>query len=1048
MLICAGLIPLTLVSVVHEVKADDRISYNRDIRPILSETCLKCHGPDSNRRKAALRLDVMDSAYGKGKSGEVTIVPGQPEQSQLIKRITASDEDEVMPPPAEQKALKPAEVELFRRWIKEGAHYEGHWAYQKIQKPAVVKPRGDGFPIRNPIDAFILDRLDKEGLKPSPEEERARLIRRVTLDLTGLPPSIAEVNQFLGDTSTDAYEKVVHRLLASAHFGERLATPWLDLARHSDTGGYHNDSFRTTWMWRDWVVKSFNDNKPFDQFTIEQLAGDLLPNATLDNKIASGFMRNVMTSDEGGIIPEEYLNLYIVDRIGTLGTTWLGLTVNCAQCHDHKYDPVTQKDFYSLYAFFHNVPELGKDGVRDRNPEPRMMVVSSERQQQINKLAADVTAAESKLQQVAAGIDARQKKWEQQIASQTEPAEVPGPLVKFPLETNGNGQTGTGEKIDAQARDGARFGPQNGRNAFETDGKGWLDYGGHFDLEKDQPFTVCANISVGSAGGSPFGKMDSSKNTRGWDVEFHGTKLSVHLIHTWPDKAIHVETENDLPANQFAHVAFSYDGSSKAAGVKVFVNGKAVKTRTQRDGLDGSIRTEVPFSIGRRGGSASPFHGRLNDFRLYQRTLTGGELATLGGSGILKIARLSADQRTPQQNEELRKFYRESVATDYVFAQRKIDDLKRDKANLEKDVPTTMVMAELEKPRDTFIKIRGQYDKDGDKVTAATPHFLPPLPVQPANGSRYTRLDLARWLVSPEQPLVARVEANRCWAMMFGTGLVKTVNDFGSQGDWPSHPELLEWLAADFRSDWDIKRCIFQMATSSTYRQSSRVTKEMLERDAENRLWAHGPRHRLDAEFVRDNALAVAGLLNGDIGGEPVFPAQPPGIWEINELSNGNWKQEHDASQYRRGLYVYHRRSTPYPSLLTFDAPSREVCVAIRARSSTPLQSLVMMNDPVFVEAARSLAQRVLKEPSPDASTRLETMWRLALARPMAASERKILERTLSLELARFHQNKADAQALTKVGDLMLPGDLDVSDLAAWTTVGSVILNLNETISN
>ena len=509
-----------------------------------------------------------------------------------------------------------------------------------------------------------------------------------------------------------------------------------------------------------------------------------------------------------------------------------------------------------------------------------------------------------------------------------------------------------------------------------------------------------------------------------------------------------MQVEKDLPADKFTHIAFSYDGSSKGAGVEVYINGMRAKTKIQIDHLDATIKTNVPFSIGRRGGMAVPFHGSVADVRVYPRVLGADEIASLGGAPVLETVKIPVEKRSAKQKDDLREFFRTNVATDYIAVEKKLEESRKEKTAEEKNAPNTMVMVEMDKPRDTFIKIRGQYDKNGDKVTANTPHFLPPLPEHAINGKRYTRLDLARWLMSPDQPLVARVEVNRLWAMVFGTGIVKTVNDFGSQGEWPSHPELLDWLAADFMQDWDIKRAVRQMVVSSTYRQASTFSPELRERDSGNRLLARGPRSRLEAEFIRDNALAIGGLLNDAIGGKPVFPAQPPGIWEVNELGGGGWKQQHDSGQYRRGIYVYQRRSTPYPSLLAFDAPSREVCTAQRSHSDTPLQSLVLMNDPVYVEAARALAQRVLKEAGGETSARLELMWRLALSRKLEPEQREILEKAIDRELDHFHNDKTAAEKLSKVGDLPMPKDIDVEELAAWTSVANVILNLNETISD
>ena len=1040
LLFAAALLPFRLAAAP--------VDFAREVRPILSENCFACHGPDAAKRKAELRLDTKDGAFGKGESGEVVIVPGKPERSEIIRRILSTDPDEVMPPGKEHKKLKPAQVALLKQWIAEGATYTGHWAFQKVIAPAVPKIPNPKSEIRNPLDAFLLARLEREGLAFSPEEEKARLIRRVSLDLTGLPPSVAEVDAFLADDSTGAYEAIVDRLLASQHFGERMAVPWLDLARFADTGGYHNDSLRDMWLWRDWVVQAFNDNKPFSDFTTEQLAGDLVPNATVAQKIASGFHRNVMTSDEGGLIDAEYLNLYVVDRVATTGITWLGLTVGCAQCHDHKYDPVTMRDFYGLYAFFHNVPENGKDGIRTGNPKPVMLVPTPEQDRQLAQLTDEIAAAEARVQVLAKSLDAQQAAWEKDVAAGGQFREPPGPWVRFPFDADGNGATDGGAQVAGKLTGEATFVEGSVGNSYRVEAKGWVDYGEKFGFEKDQPFTVSAWLRLKPQGGAPFGKMENGPVFRGWDVEFHGLKPSFHLIHQWPENAIHVQAAEDLPADKFTHFAVSYDGSGKAAGVKVFVNGVLIQVKVLKDKLTGTIKTQAPFAVGRRGGGDSPFTGRVDDLRIHERALDAAEIAALGRAPTLALATIPAAQRTPAQKQQLQLYFRETQAPEYIAAQKKVADAINAKTALEKQVPNTMVMIEMEKPRDTFMKVRGQYDKNGDQVIAATPAFLPQLPPVPLDGKRHTRLDLAKWLTSPEHPLTARVAINRWWAMLFGTGIVKTVNDFGSQGDWPSHPELLDWLAADFMRDWNIKRAIKQMVMSTAYRQSSRTSPALLEKDSENRLLARGPRHRLDAEFVRDNALAISGLLNPQMGGKAIMPYQPPGIWDVNEMGGYPFKQTHDAGQYRRGLYVYWRRSTPYPSFLTFDAPNREYCAAVRARTSTPLQSLVLMNDPVYVEAARAFAQRALKEGGTDATARLSFLWRTALGRVPVEKERALLQSTLDRELARYNQDAKAADAFTKVGDHPRPEGVSVPELAAYTAVASVLLNLNETISN
>jgi len=1033
---CGLLLPLLPIAAAA---APAKVDFNREVRPILSEHCFTCHGPDANKRKAELRLDRKESALGKAESGEVAVVPGDLARSELIRRITTTDKDDVMPPPKEHKALKPAQVETLKRWVQEGAGWTGHWAFEPVKPPPVPAVAG----VANPIDAFVRARLAQEKLAPAPEEEKARLIRRVSLDLTGLPPSIAEVDDFVKDGAPTAFEKVVDRLLQSPHFGERLAVPWLDLARYGDTSGYHNDSLRDMWLWREWVINAFNANMPFSQFTIEQLAGDLLPNATIQQKVASGFHRNVMTSDEGGIIESEYLNLYVVDRVATTGMTWMGLTVACAQCHDHKYDPITQRDFYQVYAFFHNVPETGKDGVRDRNPKPFLKVPLPEQEKELKRLDGELVAAEKAAAEFHRTLPEKQAAWEKEnVAAKV--AELKGPGVRFPLDADGHGASDTAQAVPATAQGEGAFVDGTVGKGWETKGAGWLEYGDKFGFEKDQPFSVAAWVRPDGAGGTPFAKRDGKDAAGGWDVEIKGLRPHLRLVQKWPGEIIHVEAERDLAAKQLSHLAFTYDGSGKAAGVKLYLNGESVKLAVRVDKVSGSIKSDAPFRIGRRGGDASPFHGVVDDLRIYGRALAPEEVAGLTVGTLIAIA---PAQRKPEHKDTLQKLFLQKLGTNAAMFAKRVDELKKSKANVEKAMPNTMVMSEMDKPRDTFIKVRGAYDQDGEKVAAAVPAFLPQVPPR-ADSKPLNRLDFANWLVSPQQPLTARVTVNRWWAMLFGTGIVKTANDFGSQGEWPSHPELLDWLAADFMRDWDIKRAIRQIVLSATYRQSAKTPPALLARDSENRLLARGPRQRLDAEIIRDNALAVAGILNPALGGKSIKPAQPAGTWEINEMSGYNYDKSKGADLYRRGLYVYWRRSTVYPSFITLDAPSREFCVAQRAKTSTPLQSLVLMNDPVFVEAARAFAERILREGGPDDASRLAFAWRLALARPPSENERAVLDRTLQRQLSTYRQDKEAAKKLASFGDLPKAPGLDDSELAAWTAVGNVLLNLNETISN
>jgi hypothetical protein len=1026
---------------VHAAEVD----FNRDIRPILSENCFACHGPDKDKRKSGLRLDTKDGAYGAGKSGKVAVVPGDVAKSEMIVRVTATDDEDIMPPPEQHKKVTPEQLALLKQWIAGGAFYDKHWALKKVQAPGVPAVKDLAW-CRNDIDRFIRARLEKEGLKPSPEESKERLLRRVTLDLTGLPPTLAEVDAFTNDAATDAFEKVVDRLLASPHFGERMAVPWLDLARFADTSGYHNDSLREMWLWRDWVVNAFNQNKPFSDFTVEQLAGDLLPNATVEQKVATGFNRNVMTSDEGGIIAAEYLNLYVIDRVNTTGIAFLGMTVGCAQCHDHKYDPLTQHDYYRLYAFFHNVPETGIDGTRVHNPKPFMLVPTAEQKSKLEKFDADLTVAGKEVAERNKSFDAEFKRWLADEPKAAQPQAPAGQVGYFPLSSSLDGLDADGKPLAAKLTGFAvsiiPAGRAGGSLRFET--KGHFEAGNNFKFERDQSFSAAAWVMLKSGGtGHLLGKLDGAPGYRGWRVEMQDARVAIQLIGEWDKNAIEVRTAEQYPQNAWMHLAFAYNGSGKASGVTLFVNGKPVKLDVKKDTLKGTLVSAAPFSIG--GPQNSALLAQVDDVRIFNRKLEEADARALILLGARQLLEIPAEKRSAMQTKDLQTIFRAHVDTALADADRKVAELKKARDEFEKTIPNAMVMEEMPKPRDTFVKVRGAYDKDGEKVVAGVPGFLPPLPPS-SSGKPPTRLDLAEWLISPEHPLTSRVAINRWWATIFGTGLVKTVNDFGMQGESPSHFDLLEWLAADYMRDWNTKRVIRQMVLSATYRQSSRVTKELLERDSANRLLARGPRNRLDAEFVRDNALAISGLLNPEMGGKGILPPQPPGIWDATD--GGAYNRTQGAAQYRRGLYVYWRRSTPYPSFLTFDAPQREVCAALRARTSTPLQALILMNDPVYVEAARAFAARTFKEGGADNAGRLRYMWRAALGRAPSEQELAVLEKVLQEQLAGFKQDPKAAEKLLKVGDLPNPAGVNTSEFAAWTALGNVILNLNETITN
>ena len=1041
-----------------------QIDFNRDIRPIFSEHCFACHGPDEPKRKAGLRLDVEADAFKELKSGKHALVAGDPAKSTLIERITSKDPDEVMPPGKHNKPLKTDQIELLKRWIQEGAPWKKHWSFIPPERPELPTVKDRIWP-RNSIDYFTLARLEKESLKPNPQADKPTLIRRATFDLTGLPPTIDEVDAFIADSSPRAYEKLVDRLLASPHYGERMAQNWLDLARYADTSGYHFDGVRFMWLWRDWVIKAFNDNKPYDEFTVEQLAGDLLPNPTQSQRIATGFVRNNMTNDEGGADPDEYLNKYVVDRVNTVGATWLGLTVGCIECHDHKYDPLKTKEFYQIYAFFHNVPEKGLDRIRTDNPPPRLPVPTSEQALQFVEADFRLKDAEKTLTDKSNELGETQEKWERETADSPSPKpNAEGLVAVLPFDESFAIQSSPAAAAEGKWVDGEKpeFADGHIGKALKLDGKAHADLGPIAGFDRTNAFSYGAWVRLESDG-AILSKMEKGPGYRGFDLYYADERFQAHLAHAWPDNSLKVRTKDKFPKNQWVHVLATYDGSSKGAGLKLYVNGRVREVEVEKNNLTDTIANQESLRIGTRDGE-SLLKGRVDEVRFYQRTLSSEDARLLTLDGYLPILTKSRGQRNDEERAELQRFYKENYAVDFLRAEVALAEARKQKEEFYGKIPTTLIMEEMNPPRDTFVFVRGDFRTKGEKVSPGTPEVLPPLPEGPAN-----RLTLARWLVSPEHPLTARVTVNRYWSLFFDYGLVKTVNDFGSQGEWPSHPELLEWLAAQFRDGgepaengrrgtrkkrratapasaaaWDVKALVRLIVTSATYQQSATITPEKLERDPHDRLFTRGPRIRLDAEFIRDNALAVSGLLNDQIGGPSVKPYQPPGIWDGTD---SKFVQDHGDALYRRGMYVFWRRSAHYPSFATFDAPSREVCTFHRERTQTPLQGLVLMNDPAYVEAARGLAQRVLKEEPNDTDKRLVRAFRHTLGRVPKSDEVAVLQKTYEQQLANFRQDIDSARALLKVGESPAPEKADPAELAAMTAVANVLLNLNETIT-
>jgi len=1026
------------------------VDFNRDIRPILSDSCFHCHGPDPSQRKADLRLDTEAGALAN-LSGIATLVPGKPDDSELFRRIASTDNGERMPPAKSgREPLTPRQIALVRKWIEQGAQWQKHWSLIPPVRPEVPPFQGDGWE-QNPIDAFIRARLRRENLQPSPRAEKAVLIRRVTLDLTGLPPTPAEVDAFLADNSPRAFETVVDRLLASPRYGERMASRWLDAARYADTNGYQSDGIRYMWRWRDWVIEAYNRNLPFDQFTIEQLAGDLLPNPTLDQRIATGFNRNHRGNAEGGIIPEEYAVEYVVDRVDTTATVWLGLTMGCARCHDHKYDPISQQDYYQVFALFNNVPERGR-AIKYGNSPPVIKAPTREEQQLLQALAIQLAGAEAHFATLQTDLAQAQAAWEkaQAAGGDTLDAIHGAPArhlaLHYPLDHDARNHTDTAPATSTAGNAPAlpEFVPGRLARAAQFDGTRFIDAGdvAHFDYF--DKFTFSAWIyPVGDQGGTILSRMTDTPSGDGYNFALVDGRLQVNLVKRWLDDALRVETDRQLPADRWSHVLFTYDGSRFAEGVQIYVDGQPEKLRVLLDELNQPFENKQPFRIGTSGPNGG-FHGRIDDLRCYTAVLPAEDITRLATpETIAELVAIPAEKRTAAQARKLAAWFLETRAPQRIrSAWKQVLALRDEHAAYLDSVSTCMVMEELPQPRPTFILQRGEYDKPGARVT-------PGIPAQLAAGEApviHNRLDLARWLVSPNHPLTARVAVNRFWQMYFNTGLVKTVDDFGSQGEWPSHPELLDWLATEFiRSGWDVKHLQKLIVMSAAYQQSSRVTPALLQKDPDNRLLARGPRGRLSAEMIRDQALAVSGLLVEKQGGPSVLPYQPPGLWK--ELTGIDFTQDHGEKLYRRSLYTFWKRTVAPPTMMTFDASGREMCLVRETRTNTPLQALTLLNEITFVEAARVLAQRVLTSPAATPADRLTLAFRLTLGRAPRPAELDILQAGLASYLEHYRQHPDAAAQLVRIGESPVNPALNPGELAAWTAVASLLLNLDETVT-
>lgn len=1035
------------------------VQYNRDIRPILAENCFACHGPDSAARQADLRLDQREPAVDL-----MAIVPGAASESEMIARLfKAADDPLLMPPPESHKTLSDSQKQLLQRWIDQGAVYQAHWAFLAPQK-APLPEVGVSDWQANPIDRFVLQKLNELGLKPAAPADRYALVRRLSLDITGLPPSTDTIDRFVNDSSPDAYEQLIDRLLDSPRWGEHRARYWLDVARYADTHGIHFDNYREMWSYRDWVIQAFNRNQPFDEFTIEQLAGDLLPDPSLDQQVATGFNRCNITTNEGGIIDEEYAVLYARDRTETTAQTWLGLTVGCAVCHDHKFDPFSQQEFYELSAFFNNTTQGVRDGNIKDTP-PTVFVPAKADQQRWQALSEEIPAAQQAQQAHKQTIAQTFEDWlrqpaaaEQWIAHGADLEQdlelllpTAAALLSVPARL-GDGAIEitvappTNEHADPDFP--SALSPENGN--IEVSGAG--------DFAGDAAFSFGAwvRFSGGSNSGAIFAKMANGGDYRGWDLWAEGGRIGTHLIHRWPEQALKVMTRDPIPSDQWVHLFVIYDGSQKAAGVSIYVNGSPVSVAIANDRLSGSIANSLPLRLFARTGNDPISQLKVDQVRLYRRQLTPVEVGDMAAEHrLLAVAKRIQDWREQASQplaDEDREFalerYLQKVDQRYPKLSQSLTTLEAEQNEIRQRGTLAHVMHERQEAAIAYVLNRGEYDQRRDQVSASTPAMLPPMdPGLPKN-----RLGLAQWLLAPEHPLTARVTVNQFWQSVFGQGLVDSSGDFGLTGTLPSHPELLDWLAVDFREhDWDIKRAFKQIFMSQTYRQSSVADPEKLRLDPDNRFFSRGPRFRMDAEMLRDAALASTGVLVPTIGGPSVKPYQPPGVWEavaMLESDTRNYRQDTGDQLYRRSLYTFWKRSAPPASMDIFNAPSREVCTVRRERTNTPLQALVTLNDPQFIEAARVLATEVV-----DGSERsnsggaLQGLSLRILGRTLRDPELQILEKSYRRLHEFYTAHPDEAQQLTAIGETAVPEGIDRISVAAWTMVINQLLNLDEALT-
>jgi Protein of unknown function (DUF1553)/Protein of unknown function (DUF1549)/Planctomycete cytochrome C len=1020
-------------SVAH---AAEPLSFNRDIRPILSDKCFACHGFDSKKREANLRLDTPEGAYAEHE-GVKAVVPKDLNASALWKRINSTDEAEIMPPPESHKKLSDAEKQTLKLWIEQGAPYQKHWAFEApVAVPFPELP--DLAKEANPIDRWIIARLRSQGLKPSPMADKETLIRRVAFATTGLPPTVAEVDAFLADTSAEAYENMVDRYLASPHYGEEMARHWLDVARYADTHGLHLDNERQMWAYRDWVVNAFNRNLPFDQFTREQLAGDLLPNPTMEQLIATGFNRCNVTTSEGGSINAEYIFRYAVDRASTTAETWLGLTAGCAVCHDHKFDPITQKEFYSMYAFFNSAADPAMDG-NALLTQPVLKMETPEVKTELAKINGQITEKQKLLDEAATNAT---QEYVDPATLVPKPAVAENETIWLDDDFPANAQVHSGPGQPTLFITAEQGPVHSGKRALKRQDAGLSqDYyeGGATPLEIPSQATLIAHVYLDAK--NPPKSIMLQYHKGGWK---HRAVWGDYDVIPWGAANTHERVNmGALPAvGQWVKLEIPAD--------KVGLNGGDKITGLACTQFGGIVYWDKVGIVGRSDPASDP----ARSFRAWWKLATGKDTPGIAPD-LNEIAKRGPEKESkPEEEKRLLAYYVQSVCGEtkprFTSFVEELNKLKQSREAVDKSIPSTFVYKDLPQPRESFVMMRGAYDKPGDKVEPSVPEIFPRMKLADEKA-RPSRLDLANWLVAPEHPLTARVTVNRFWQQLFGTGLVKTSYDFGSQGEMPSHPELLDHLAITFQKEgWNMKQFMRLLLNSATFKQSSRVTAELVARDPENRLYARGPRFRLDAEQIRDNALFVSGLAKLEMGGKGVKPYQPGNIWEPVGFAGSNtrfYKQDEGNALYRRSIYVFLKRTAPPPFMANFDAPNREQFCTKRERSNTPLQALQLMNDVQHVEAARAFAERILKEGGATPAQRIQYAYRNLLSRLPEAEEVALLEAQLKAHLERYQKDEAAAKKLISLGQSKPSGVANPAETAAYTLLANTLFNLDETVN-